>query len=166
MGRIFILNAVICVIVLIIVWMWLTEGFIGMPHRWSFKGSDWEDPVWSDQHDLRAIGGTPVQPECLPNVVGPDIVLTDEVLAEARADPEVAKNGITLRPYKRLPARLTSIAGEVNYEEHLGACPAERVEVCAARGARYPRVSANPILTINRQLDPVLVGENEYAYKI
>jgi len=192
--------AAICVIaIMLIVVLWRCGAFAGEQFgeyisRWSYSWQDWEDPKWSDQHELAVIGGPPSTAECRRDKAGPDSIylnLSDDAIAEAAADPEVRVARIKMEPRKATPLLRASIPSEINYVEHLGACPADLIQTeNALKGRAGPiykpasailragdaksshvrdtssALSAPPTLKIDGMLDPVIIGDNGYVFKV
>ncbi len=194
--------AAVCVIaVMIIVVLWRSglfsgEQFGGYTSRWSYSWQDWEDPVWSDQHELSVIGGPPTTAECRRDKAGPDSIYLNfdsDAIAEAAADPEVSVARIKMEPRKAAPLLRASIPSEINYVEHLGACPADLIQTeNALKGRAGPifkpssallrsggaKSTGAPIvdtklalsvpssLKIDGALDPVIIGDNGYVFKV
>lgn len=125
--------------------------------RKSFSYKDWEDPVYSNFHATRLIGGG-IPDECRDDVVGPDV---------ARITPEdsafLASRGIKLQ---------SSAAPKLRSEAFgCGALADEAAAVYTlTTGPPLIYQHGSPILQINKALadktwDPVLTGPN-YSYKI
>lgn len=176
--KLYIAAVIICAIIIIgiIIWSFRKEKLNSYKARWSYSWQEWEDPQWSDQHELSAVGGPPTPAECRRDKIGPDTVylnLNEEAIEEADEDPELQR--IKLQPRKAAPLLRASIPSEVNYVENLGACPADLVQVeNAQRGRIGPGIKANAslrlagpnTLKIDGKLDPVIIGDNGYVYKV
>jgi len=198
--KVYIVSGVVCIILfLLLVWysgVFSGENYGQYTSRWSYSWQDWEDPAWSDQHELSVIGGPPTTAECRRDKAGPDSIylnLDSEAIKEAAADPEVASR-VKLEPRKAVPLLRASIPSEVNYVEHLGACPADLIQKENAMRGRVgapgrpssavlrmiksagvdkkilkdtkTAMSVPSTLKIDGAMDPVIIGDNGYVYKV
>jgi len=179
------------IVILLVVWYLTRESFGTYKSRWSYSWEEWEDPAWSDQHELSVIGGPPTTAECRRDKAGPDSIylnVDQQAISEAAADPEVSSR-IKMEPRKAAPLLRASIPSEINYVEHLGACPADliqkenamrgrvgapgrpssavlRITKTAGLSNTKSAMSVPSVLKIDGKLDPVIVGDNGYVFKI
>lgn len=194
---------VIAIMLIVVIWragIFSGEKFGEYTARWSYSWQDWEDPAWSDQHDLNVIKG-PSTAECRRDKAGPDSIYLNfdgDAIAEAAADPEVTVARIKMEPRTAAPLLRASIPSEINYVEHLGTCPADLIQkenalkgrsgpifkpasaLLRAGGAKSTggakgagampdtklSLSAPATLKIDGKLDPVIVGDNGYVFKV
>ncbi len=198
--KLYIVAAVVCAVVLLwLVWysgVFSGEKFGQYTSRWSYSWQDWEDPTWSDQHELRVIGGPPSTAECRRDKAGPDSIylnLDSAAIKEASEDPEVSSR-VKLEPRKAVPLLRASIPSEVNYIEHLGSCPADLIQTENAMRGRVgaPGLPSSAVLRVVKSagadkkilkdtetalsvpgtlkidgvMDPVIIGDNGYVFKV